>query len=57
MNKFMQTLFRKMSENITSFWVIEDQPKEAKKTYPDYPISPLGPTHLISKETIRDLVK
>lgn len=50
-------MFHKMSEKITSFWVIEDLPKKARKSYPDYPVSPFGPTRLISKETIRDLLK
>lgn len=53
----MQTLFRKMAENITSFWVVEEQPKQVSKSYPDYPVSPFGPTRLISKETIEDLMK
>ena len=57
MNRFLQTLFDKMSENITGFWVIEENTKEERKTYRDYPVSPFGPTRLISKETILDLVK
>lgn len=57
MNTFMQNLFRKMADLITSFWVIDDTQKEACKVYPDYPVSPFGPISLISKETIDDLVK
>lgn len=57
MNKFMQTLLRKMAECITSFWVVEESQKEARKGYPDYPVSPFGPISLISKDTIDDLVK
>lgn len=56
MNRFIQTMFRRMSENITSFWVIEDLPREVSKTYPDYPVTPFGPARLISKETIDALV-
>ena len=57
MNTFMQNLFRKMADLITSFWVIDDTQKEVCKAYPDYPVSPFGPISLISKETIDDLVK
>ena len=57
MNRFMQTLLRKMAECITSFWVVEESQKETRKGYPDYPVSPFGPISLISKETIDDLVK
>lgn len=57
MNKFMQTLFHKMAECIKSFWVIEEPLNEMRKSYKDYPVSPFGPIRLISKETIRDLVK
>lgn len=57
MNTFMQNLFRRMAENITGFWVVEEPEKEVRKSYPDYPVSPFGPIRLISKETIRDLVK
>ena len=53
----MQNLFRRMAENITGFWVVEEPEKEARKSYPDYPVSPFGPTRLISKETIEELVK
>lgn len=45
-----------MAENITGFWVVEEPEKEARKNYPDFPVSPFGPIRLISKETIADLV-
>lgn len=50
----MQTILRKMSGCITSFWVVEENPNR-KNTF--YPVSPFGPTRLISKETIKELVK
>lgn len=53
----MQTILRKMSGYITSFWVVEDSYNGINKSYPDYPVSPFGPTRLISKETINELVK
>ena len=46
-----------MAENITGFWVVEEPEKEARKNYPDFPVSPFGPIRLISKETIEELVK
>lgn len=57
MNRFMQSMFRKMAEMITSFWGIDDTQKEACKAYPDYPVSPFGPISLISKETIEAYVR
>lgn len=57
MSKFMQTILRKMSGCITSFWVVEENPNRKNTSYPDYPVSPFGPTRLISKETIKELVK
>lgn len=57
MNKFMQALFPKIAECITSFWVMNEQQKETRKSYKDYPVSPFGPISLISKETINDLMK
>lgn len=53
----MQTILRKMSGCITSFWVVEENPNRKNTFYPDYPVSPFGPTRLISKETIKELVK
>ena len=57
MNRFMQTLFRRMAEDITGFWVVENDADTRTKTYPDYPIRPFGPVRLISKETIKELLK
>lgn len=57
MNRFMQTLFRLMAEDITGFWVVENDADTQTKTYPDYPIHPFGPVRLISKETIKELLK
>lgn len=53
----MQTILRNLSGCITSFWVVEDNPNRINKSYPDYPVSPLRPTRLISKETINELIK
>lgn len=46
-----------MSENITRFWIVEEHPKEDVKLYHDFPVSPFGPIRMISKETIKDLLK
>lgn len=50
-------MFRQMSENIIRFWVVEEHPKEEAKHYNDFPVSPFGPIRMISKETIKDLLK
>ena len=35
----------------------KENPNRKNTFYPDYPVSPFGPTRLISKETIKELVK
>lgn len=50
-------LCRKMSDCIIGFWVVdEEEPKEIRE-YTDYPVRPFGPQKLISKKTIKDLIK
>lgn len=46
-----------MAENITSFWLVDTHSEAKVKFYHDYPVNPFGPTRLISKETINELMK
>lgn len=57
MKKFAIIFLRKMSELIKSFWLLEAPAGQSAKTYPDFPMTPFGPTRLISKETLQDLLK
>lgn len=57
MKNVIKELCRKMSDCIIGFWVVdEEEPKEIRE-YTDYPVRPFGPQKLISKKTIKDLIK
>lgn len=57
MDRYLNKLLRTMGENITSFWLVDIHSDEKVKFYHDYPVNPFGPTQLISKETINELMK
>lgn len=57
MDRYLNKLLRTMANNITSFWLVATHSEEKVKFYHDYPVNPFGPTRLISKETINELMK
>ena len=56
MDRFFDKMIRKMSDNITSFWLVEPNDEEMR-SYKDFPVCPFGPTRLINKETLKKLMK
>lgn len=57
MDRYLNKLLRTMGENITSFWLVDTHSDVMVKSHSDYPVKPFGPTQLISKETINELMK
>ena len=50
----MKRFLMRIARLITDFWVVNAD--QAEPHYPDYPVSPFGPTRLISKETIHKII-
>ena len=57
MDRYLNKLLRTMANNITSFWLVDTHSDVMVKSYSDFPVKPFGPTQLISKETINELMK
>lgn len=57
MKRFLLAMLQKMSDCITSFWLIDQDTDEASTIYPDYPVKLFGSTRLIGKETLKNLLK
>lgn len=57
MNRFLRTMMQQMADNVRRFWLVEQNEEEVMRCYKDFPVSPFGPTRLVSKETINELIK
>lgn len=50
-------MMRQMADNTRHFWLVEQNEDEEVRCYRDFPVNPFGPTRLVSKETINELMK